>query len=150
MNNKNFIPADIEIRVQKTSYMEHQLEGFCNFEVHDVNCSKSIEDFHAAYVESRKKLFKDMNYGPWKEDSDFGYQKFLEVLESGKYKLGYYENSFPYRIPAQILCCDEWLELGNFTNTCKCCGADYNGSGQLLACRSQWGEETGESWSECY
>jgi len=31
-----------------------------------------------------------------------------------------------------------------FTNTCEC-GADYNMSGQQLAPREQWGEETGES-----
>ena len=36
-----------------------------------------------------------------------------------------------------------------FTQTCSC-GKDYNMSGQLLAPRSQWGEETGEHWSECY
>ena len=37
----------------------------------------------------------------------------------------------------------------NFTNTCEWCGADYNSFGQKLAPRSQWGEETGEHWSEC-
>jgi len=31
------------------------------------------------------------------------------------------------------------------TNSCDCgCGAEFNGSGQRLADRSQWGEETGE------
>jgi hypothetical protein len=35
------------------------------------------------------------------------------------------------------------VELSGFTNTCDC-GRDYNMSGQLLAPRSQWGEETGE------
>jgi len=43
--------------------------------------------------------------------------------------------------------CGEKLELSGFTNTCDC-GADYNMSGQLLASRAQWGEETGESLSE--
>ena len=36
-----------------------------------------------------------------------------------------------------------------FTTTCDC-GKDYNSSGQELAPREQWGEETGEHWSECY
>ena len=36
-----------------------------------------------------------------------------------------------------------------FTNTCEC-GCDYNFNGSLLAPREQWGEETGEHWSECY
>jgi len=36
------------------------------------------------------------------------------------------------------------VELGQFTNACDC-GRDYDRGGQLLAPRSQWGEETGES-----
>jgi len=40
--------------------------------------------------------------------------------------------------------------LSNFTNTCDNCDSDYNISGDLLAPRSQWGEETGEPWWECY
>lgn len=40
--------------------------------------------------------------------------------------------------------CGEELLLYGFTNTCLC-GRDYNMEGQLLAPRSQWGEETGES-----
>ena len=45
--------------------------------------------------------------------------------------------------------CGGKIYLANFTNTCDC-GRDYNTSGQLLAPRSQWGEETGEHWSDCY
>ena len=129
--------------------MEHEFKGICNFEVHDIDCSESIEAFHKSYISSRKQLFKDMGWGPWSESADLGYQKYLEVLESGQYKLGYYENEFRYRVPAQLKCCNKWLSLGNFTNTCEVCSADYNGSGQLLAPRSQWGEETGENWSAC-
>jgi len=43
--------------------------------------------------------------------------------------------------------CGKEVELAGFTNTCDC-GADYNSSGQLLAPREQWGEETGESLSD--
>lgn len=43
--------------------------------------------------------------------------------------------------------CKRHVTLHGFTNTCEC-GADYNMSGQLLASRSQWGEETGESLSD--
>jgi hypothetical protein len=46
--------------------------------------------------------------------------------------------------------CGEEVALEAFTNTCSQCGRDYNMSGQELAPRSQWGEETGEHWSECY
>lgn len=43
--------------------------------------------------------------------------------------------------------CGETMTLTDFTNACRC-GRDYNMSGQLLAPRSQWGEETGEHWSD--
>lgn len=52
--------------------------------------------------------------------------------------------------PAIAKCsCGSKVTLEHFTNTCEC-GRDYNTSGQLLAPREQWGEETGEHWSECY
>ena len=40
--------------------------------------------------------------------------------------------------------CGSEVVLSGFTNTCDC-GKDYNMSGQELAPREQWGEETGES-----
>lgn len=40
--------------------------------------------------------------------------------------------------------CGREVVLDRFTCSCDC-GLDYNQSGQLLAPRSQWGEETGES-----
>lgn len=42
--------------------------------------------------------------------------------------------------------CGEKVYLEGFTNTCYKCKADYNQSGQRLAPRSHWGEETGERW----
>lgn len=44
----------------------------------------------------------------------------------------------------EIKCCGEWMECAHFTNTCDHCGCDYNSSGQALAPRHCWGEETGE------
>jgi hypothetical protein len=44
--------------------------------------------------------------------------------------------------------CGATVEFGHFTNTCDKCDRDYNSSGQELAHRSQWGEETGESLSD--
>jgi hypothetical protein len=62
-----------------------------------------------------------------------------EVIER---KSGYWE-------PAKGRCeCGSVVYLERFTNPCEC-GRDYNSSGQLLAPREQWGEETGEHWSEC-
>lgn len=58
---------------------------------------------------------------------------------------GVQEYRHSYTQPAVGECaCGEHVDLGHFTNTCEC-GRDYNMSGQLLAPRSQWGEETGES-----
>ncbi len=55
-----------------------------------------------------------------------------------------------YKHPKIGLCdCGEAIFLDSFTNTCEC-GVDYNSSGQKLADRSQWGEETNEHWTECY
>lgn len=46
--------------------------------------------------------------------------------------------------------CGEKVECVNFINTCDKCESDYGINGDKLASRSQWGEETGESWWECY
>ncbi len=53
-------------------------------------------------------------------------------------------------VPAVGECerCDNEVDLVGFTNTCNNCEADYNLDGQLLAPRSQWGEETGESLAD--
>lgn len=45
--------------------------------------------------------------------------------------------------------CGGEVILDAFTCTCRQCGADYNMSGQRLAPREQWGEETGEHWTDC-
>ncbi len=44
--------------------------------------------------------------------------------------------------------CGSEVEFSRFTNTCHDCGADYNMSGERLASRDQWGEETGETASD--
>jgi len=67
-----------------------------------------------------------MNWDEWTEESDFGMQNYLKVLESDAYELHYYVNEFSYRVPAQINCCDEWLSLGNFTNNALLWGARGN------------------------
>jgi hypothetical protein len=54
-----------------------------------------------------------------------------------------------YTHPAVGECdaCRRHVTLDGFTNTCEC-GADYSMSGQRLASREQWGEETGESLAD--
>lgn len=44
--------------------------------------------------------------------------------------------------------CGATVYCNRFTNSCAACGRDYNSSGQELAPRSHWGEETGESVSD--
>ena len=61
---------------------------------------------------------------------------------------GYLERrEHDYAVPALLRCdCGRKLELSSgWANSCRC-GAEYNGSGQLLAPRSQWGWETGETF----
>lgn len=63
------------------------------------------------------------------------------VIEAGNYVS---------RIPSHTLVkcdCGREVECSGFTSTCDC-GLDYNGSGQQLAPREQWGEETGEHWTD--
>lgn len=68
---------------------------------------------------------------------------------------GVYEDhthTFIHKSPAYTLIkcdCGEKLECSGFTTTCNC-GRDYNWNGTELAPRSQWGEETGEHWTDCY
>jgi hypothetical protein len=63
--------------------------------------------------------------------------------------LGIERREWSYRRPAVGQCsCGMHVELDGFTNTCERCGSDYNMSGQLLAPRRFWGEETGESASD--
>jgi hypothetical protein len=50
--------------------------------------------------------------------------------------------------PREIEChCGATVALSSgWANQCGKCQTEYNGSGQTLAPRSQWGEETGESF----
>ena len=145
----SFESSYMEEYIVKKTYLE--APGFC-FEVLDANVVGDLETFTELYVAQRKQIWIDNNYneGVWSEENDIGYQNFLKVLVEGNYKMGYYENKFFNRVPATLKCCDTWLELGNFTNTCSKCGTDYNSSGQQLAARNFRGEETGETWYECY
>ena len=64
---------------------------------------------------------------------------------------GIRKHTSSYMSPAIGVCsCGCKVELANFTNTCEKCESDYNLNGDLLAPRTQWGYETGESWSDCY
>ena len=68
------------------------------------------------------------------------------ALDATKYRAeGVRVDEWTYRIPAVLKCdCGREVRLDGFTCSCDC-GRDYNSSGSLLAPRSQWGEETGET-----
>lgn len=57
------------------------------------------------------------------------------------------ERRFDYWLPGLMVCdCLEELEMHGGGRDIHCyCGRSYTSSGQLLAPRSQWGEETGET-----
>ncbi len=51
------------------------------------------------------------------------------------------------RIPVVRCVCGNLVECwDSWANSCDKCGTEYNGGGQQLAPRSQWGEETGETF----
>lgn len=54
-------------------------------------------------------------------------------------------NRPPKQIPIVECNCGSFVECyDSWTNDCVVCHTEYNGSGQELAPRSFWGEETGE------
>jgi len=74
-----------------------------------------------------------------------------EYLDRVKENLGGNERiTFCKVYPIVECACGEKVYCSSFTNTCDKCNADYNFNGSLLAPRDQWGEETGETWWECY
>lgn len=114
---------------------------------------KNRDHFVELYLEKRAKMTEHIGCfinGVYDKSKDHGYLNLLKVLESGKYEIKEFDYDYTYRVPATLKCCDTWMELDNFTNTCSKCGTDYNSSGQQLAARHFWGEETGENWYECY
>ena len=56
----------------------------------------------------------------------------------------------PGRVVKVVTCdCGAKFELVDWwAEACPGCGVEYNGAGQKLAPRSQWGEETGETFVE--
>lgn len=93
---------------------------------------------------------KDGNI-PSSEKSE-AYEKAMKALQSGEVDdNGVQERRWTYRVPGVISCdrCAHQVDIDDsWLNTCPHCGADYDGSGNLLAPRSQWGEETGESLAD--
>ncbi len=89
-------------------------------------------------VENKRKMFKD------KIDAC----KYVEKIAESLMK----DAKISYRKISPVVKCGCGMEVlcVGFTNTCIGCDTDYNFNGDMLAPREQWGEETGESWWECY
>ena len=148
MSNSNFRKAYFQ-RVQ-TKQTEIIAKGF-HFSVKGK--IKNRDQFIELFLEERSKMTEHENCfvnGIYDKTKDYGYLNLLKVLESGKYEIKEFDYDYTYRVPASLKCCNTWLKLSKFTNTCGECGTDYNSSGQQLAPRHFWGEETGETWYECY
>ncbi len=57
------------------------------------------------------------------------------------------ENMPPREIPVVKCGCGTLVECDDsWANECRRCGREFNGSGQALAPREFWGEETGETF----
>jgi hypothetical protein len=79
-------------------------------------------------------------------DALVNYQWCLDNLDKVD-DCGIVERKHPWYEPAIGKCdCGTLVELSGWTNTCDNCGLEYNSSGQVLAPRSQWGEEIGENF----
>lgn len=79
---------------------------------------------------------KPIQFADREEAETYLQAKDEEAMYKGCYKCWKYKN-------CEV--CGTLVAISGFTNTCDNCGADYNGCGQRLAPREQWGEETGES-----
>lgn len=84
------------------------------------------------------------------EAAQRSYQRALEHEKNDGWTSELQVRHWHYREPGVLRCdCGRNVELEGFTCPCDC-GRDYNASGQLLAPREQWGEETGEHWTDCF
>lgn len=86
-----------------------------------------------------------------KDGNLFGYHENYSKCLSGEIKVrdtGIETRTYTYTDPRIGECeCGEHVYLEHFTNTCGC-GRDYNMSGDELAPREQWGDDTGENLSD--
>ncbi len=86
-------------------------------------------------------------YGIVDRDMPLAAKENLRKCLDGTYDVivqGILENTQNFKIPALARCeCGQEFELTGDT-VCPRCDREYNSSGQLLADRSLWGEETGE------
>jgi hypothetical protein len=120
-------------------------------------------------ISNRQVSFVDVHYHKWATTDGIGGFN-VDCTETGEVTAEHAEDFAKFRadetagkliycgvvtytrkeVKAAIIKCNcgQEVYLHGFTNTCEC-GADYNMGGQRLAPRDQWGEETGEHYSDC-
>jgi hypothetical protein len=113
-----------------------------------VECVEYVLEFTCRECPSAGFSFECDKHGA--VDRDTLYPEAVENLDKcldGTFDViaeGVRKREWSYREPAVGKCsCGSMVVLDHFTNACQC-GRDYNSSGDLLAPRECWGEETGE------
>jgi hypothetical protein len=131
---------------------------------------KLTKHFKKEYVDHWEWMFADLDRDDWRAGWAFecneqgqlfaldkwqadSYRQRWHDWQAGKLKRRMQHYIQPETTYAEGYCdrCGELVVLyDSFLTTCDECGADYNGSGQLLAPRSQWGWETDESLGDIF
>ena len=146
-----FIKSKSVTKTFKYLGVKRKGEQYTSWEIHGDNFNEesTLEDLVTAHNAAHSKLLANLGQ-PDRKWSDGEACLFMrKALEEGG-QLVFRTETRTWRVSASLECCGERLSLGRFTNTCGSCGADYDGNGNRLAPRSQWGEETGETWNDCY
>ena len=150
---KNYHPSEFVAKQYKTtSISTPEDSNGCSYDFRIQGNVMDEQEFIDRYIQERIQMWNDFGYdnGIWSKDKDNGYQNLMKTLDENNYVFQHINWESTHRVPAWGTCCGHDIELSAFTNTCHDCGSDYNSGGQLLAPRYQWGEETGEHWSDCY
>lgn len=140
----NYIPSDFVEKKNNTTRLANDnwmfsAEGY----FFDREGNFLVDDFKKAMFD--QKVTKE-GFEAWAQTALDNLNK---LLSENVDLTPYYDNAtYSIKIPAKVKCCNQWLELYNFTNTCDACHSDYNTAGQLLVSREFWGEETGENYSD--
>ena len=146
-----FIKAHSVTKTFNTLFIRHTVAGLSDFSTSSDKFTpdSTIDDLINQLNEDHSRLLANTGRPDSKWSDGYGGINLQKVLDAGG-QLEFKTSTMTYREPASLECCGRRLSLSRFTNTCVKCGADYNQSGSLLAPRSQWGEETGETWTDCY
>jgi hypothetical protein len=104
------------------------------------------KNFCILWLDKPQKL---LQYPPIETDNQPGDDEMTKLLRTLEIDRG--PGRLPKRVPVVECTCGHVVEChGSWANECDHCGTEFNGSGQRLAPRSHWGEETGEYFAAEY